>query len=279
MELNIELVNSGGFSNVYKTVNRESKTKLRITPSILANSMDTRVRDMLCDTSSPPMICIKVSSLDKGTCEYELMRSINHENVINALFGYYDIPAGMYVLGMPLIENELGSEKSINYMHLIKQVLSGLEHLHSHGIVHCDIKPSNILVSRSASRTTARYVIIDLNIANVYKQGGMHKRFRCNLNAPIVGTRQFASLFALLRCLPFCRDDIESFFLVCMHTKFMRNDAIFTDESTSLASLREMRIDMYKYRCIQYLRSMPFYEPLDYSLVCDLFLDEFFNVN
>lgn len=262
-DLNVELVNSGGFSNVYKVVNYESKTKIKLASSSAS--------------SLPRNVCIKVSSIDKGTCEYELMRSLDHDNIIKTYFGYYDVTSGMYVLGMPYIDNgDLESTKSpLNYLHLIKQVLAGLEHLHSHGIVHCDIKPSNILVTSSPSR----YIIIDLNIANVYRQGGMHRRFRCNLNAPIIGTKQYASLFALLRCLPFCRDDIESFFLVCLYLKFMRMDPIFVDSTTSLATLREMRIDMQtKYKCIQYLRSMPFYASLDYKLIYDLMIDEFVDI-
>lgn len=262
MELNVELLNSGGFSNVYKTVNRDSKNKLKINQHALSS------------IENPSMpICVKVSCVDKGTCEHTLMSSLNHENVIQPLFGYYDSVIGMYILGIPYIEREISQETSINYTNMIKQVLAGLHHLHTKGIVHCDIKPSNILVTNSQR---PRYVIIDLNVANVYKQGGLHKRFRRNLNASIVGTRQFASLFALLRCLPFCRDDIESLFLVCIFLKSGRSDPVFTDSDISLASLREMRIDMYsKYRCIQYLRSMPFYETLDYDLIYDLMIDEF----
>ena len=158
-------------------------------------------------------------------------------------------------------------------MNMISQVLAGIHHLHAKGIVHCDIKPSNILVTKSQK---PKFVIIDLNIANVYKQGGLHKRFRRNLNASIVGTRPFASLFALLRCLPFCRDDIESFFLVCLYLKGPRDDPIFTDPEISLSNLREMRIAMQsKYQCIKYLRSICFFEPLDYDLIYEMMVSEF----
>lgn len=266
MELNVELINSGGFSNVYVVVNRESKLKFKLNTNCI-NSVDY----------TNPM-CIKVSSVDKGTCEYTLLQSIKHENIIQTLFGYYDQNEGMFIFGMPAYECELGSkELTINYMHLIKQTLSGLHYLHTNGIVHCDIKPSNILATRQGS-SRYRYVIIDLNIANTYKQGGLHKRFRCNLNAPIIGTKQFASLFALLRCLPFCRDDIESFFLVCLNLKKMKDDPVFVDPDISLLALREMRIDMNKYRCIQYARSLPFYATLDYNLIYDLMIDEFADV-
>lgn len=260
MDLNVELISSGGFSNVYKTTNNESKIKIKIKQTIASN------------IEYP--VCIKISSVDKGTYEYELLKLTNHTNIIKALFGYYDIKAGMYILGMPYIEHELINDNSINYLHLIKQTISALQHLHLNGIVHCDIKPTNILVSKITQQTN-RYVLIDLNVANVYKQGGLHKRFVCNLNAPIIGTRQFASLYALLRCTPFCRDDIESLFLVCLHVHRMKNDPIFTDSTLSLSNLREFRISLCKYRLIQYIRSLPFYAPLDYDLISELMCDEF----
>lgn len=257
MEMNVELINSGGFSNVYKIVKHDSRIKLTLSSSAA-------------QTLTPDETCVKASCVDKGTCEYELLRAISHENVVKALFGYYDINSGMYLMGMQYYDNELAQETNVNYTQLIRQIVSALCHIHSKGIVHCDIKPSNILISKS------KYVIIDMNIANVYKQSGLHRRFRTNLNAPIIGTRQFASLFALLRCLPFCRDDMESFFLVCLFIKKMRTDPVFTDPKINLAELREMRIKMAsEYRCIQYLRSMPFYKPLDYKLIYEMMIDEF----
>lgn len=46
------------------------------------------------------------------------------------------------------------------------QLLSAVQHLHSHGIAHNDIKPSNILLSQDD-----RPVLIDFGFAQQYEEG------------------------------------------------------------------------------------------------------------
>ena len=53
-----------------------------------------------------------------------------------------------------------GPMRSGQAVGLVSQLLSGLEHLHSHGIVHRDIKPSNMMVSEDG-----RLTLLDFGVA------------------------------------------------------------------------------------------------------------------
>ncbi len=53
-------------------------------------------------------------------------------------------------------------------LNLLTQVLNGLEHAHQRGIVHCDIKPENILLTAIADGWTAR--ISDFGIARLSQE-------------------------------------------------------------------------------------------------------------
>jgi len=49
---------------------------------------------------------------------------------------------------------------------LIKQMLEGVAHLHSHGICHRDLKPENMLLTRPLEEPGARLVLVDFSMAS-----------------------------------------------------------------------------------------------------------------
>lgn len=63
-----------------------------------------------------------------------------------------------------LMENHQRLHPALS-VRLVCDVLAGLEHAHSQGVVHCDIKPENILLSLSAEGWTAR--ISDFGISRL----------------------------------------------------------------------------------------------------------------
>lgn len=85
------------------------------------------------------------------------VHGLEHPNIVRALgFDPYADPPYLvmeYVPGSslrPLIESRsLTPEQAVA---ILRQVLSGLSHAHSHGLVHRDMKPENILIHERASR-------------------------------------------------------------------------------------------------------------------------------
>ncbi|MBL8154611.1 MAG: tetratricopeptide repeat protein [Anaerolineae bacterium] len=88
--------------------------------------------------------------------EFQTLASLRHPNIISVL-DYGFAGEGQPFLVMELIEHarELsaaGSDQAVDVqMGLIGQVLQALKYLHRHGIVHCDLKPGNVLVTEQGA--------------------------------------------------------------------------------------------------------------------------------
>ena len=108
---------------------------------------------------------IYVALDDKGIVEFrEEFRNVStliHTNILRP--EYYDVYESRPFLVMPLcrgsVEEQVGTMSESELWHFIRDVSSGLAYLHSHDIIHHDIKPANILVN-----TYGDYVISDLSI-------------------------------------------------------------------------------------------------------------------
>ena len=149
----LELIGSGGMANVYKArchrLNR--LVAIKILKSDLADNADFRRR---------------------FHDESQAVAQLSHANIVS-LYDVSTNPDREYIV-MELIDGitlkqymeRRGRMDWRESLHFITQIMRGLSHAHSRGIIHRDIKPQNIMVLRDGSVKVA-----DFGIACLANQG------------------------------------------------------------------------------------------------------------
>lgn len=161
----LELIGTGGMANVYKAkchrLNR--LVAVKILKSELAENAEFRRR-------------FRDESL--------AVAALSHGNIVSV----YDVSSsgGVEYIVMELIDGitlkqymeRRGQMDWREALHFITQIMHGLSHAHSRGIIHRDIKPQNIMVLRDGSVKVADFGIACLaNTANTLTQealGSVH---------------------------------------------------------------------------------------------------------
>ncbi|KAG1889903.1 kinase-like domain-containing protein [Suillus subluteus] len=113
------------------------------------------------------------------------------------------------------------------------QLLSSLEHIHSHNYVHGNIKPQNILVGRGDLQQTV--YIVDFGIAKEYWNTTAQAHMPFRHGGCLTGTPAFVSINNHLGVVPGHHDDLES--LIYMLIYFLRGSLPwFTSDHENLSS-------------------------------------------
>lgn len=126
------------------------------------------------------VVSLKISgSKDKSAlveAEFKMLQSIKHPNIIRA-FDYLETSVSSilvleYFDGSSLEEavhqSSLGHFPELTARELFRALLSAVCYLHSHRIIHRDVKPSNVMVSASLSDLR----LLDFNVAKRLTEGG-----------------------------------------------------------------------------------------------------------
>jgi len=135
----LQRIGTGARSTIYLATNEEDNTKLALKRVIFERPEDLRVFKQM-------------------ETEYKVARQIDHPYVrkcyelkkIRRLFKVKEILLSMEYFDGKNLED--GPALSLGDVLLVfRMVASGLNAMHQHGFVHCDIKPNNILLSKAGS--------------------------------------------------------------------------------------------------------------------------------
>lgn len=151
----VQLIGEGGFGSVYLAEQTEP-VRRRVALKIIKPGMDTQ------------------AVIGRFEQERQALAMMNHPNIAKVL------DAGTTAQGRPFFvmehvegqpitrfadENRLTVRQRLE---LFGQVCNGIQHAHSKGIIHRDVKPSNVLVATHDGRPFAR--VIDFGIAKAVDQ-------------------------------------------------------------------------------------------------------------
>ena len=182
---------------------------------LIRSGTTTQVREAL-RTGEKERIALKVLMKDYRQDKYEIGQlkheanvaaTLDHENVIK-IFGYHDDQ------GYPLVAMQLFQAKNMkiamrehrdlmlpNISIIMRKCALGLQHLHDHGWIHCDIKPDNFLTDEHCNLK-----VIDFSIAVKSKKGGLGSLF--SRPKAIRGTRSYMSPEQIRRKHPTPASDV-----------------------------------------------------------------------
>ncbi len=136
--------------------------------SVVVKAVDEKINRTVAIKTPNELVLSSEENLNKFIEEAKKLAKINHPNVIEVLHFYEvgELDDKCHIV-MEWVNKTLAeriSDDSLDYetkLSIIKQILSGIQHIHEIGVIHSDLKPANIFISDDNSKVK----IGDLGIA------------------------------------------------------------------------------------------------------------------
>ena len=161
----LRYISSGGFGITYEAFDLLSKRRIAI-KELYITEICNRESDALTvtinDTNKPTFFAHRRKFLD----EAKRLMELSHPNIIKVsdVFeangtAYFAMD---YIEGKPLSKEVVPMSENIAIF-IINPILDALEYIHNKGVLHLDIKPSNIMIDKHG-----KVILIDFGTSKVY---------------------------------------------------------------------------------------------------------------
>jgi serine/threonine protein kinase len=173
----LQLIGEGGFGSVYMA-EQERPVRRRVALKIIKLGMDTK------------------AIVARFEQERQALALMDHPNIAKVLDAGATQSGRPYfvmelVKGDPITEfSDKGGLRIEERLQLFTQVCQAVQHAHTKGIIHRDIKPNNVLVSTQDGRPLAR--VIDFGIAKATEHRLTEKTFFTEMRQ-LIGTPEYMS--------------------------------------------------------------------------------------
>lgn len=161
------IMNSDNTSEVYSTGAEEASI-----PSIMIARADGEaVLNAVLASQATAGSAPRVSVCTDVQHELAICRRLPpHENLVHVLDMWEDGAAAVVIMdlcrGGRVHAPPCGPGSLQLALRLLRQMLLGLSHLHSHGVCHRDLKPENMLLTEPLEDPAARVVLVDFSMAS-----------------------------------------------------------------------------------------------------------------
>lgn len=135
-----------------------------------------------------PLSTVDPAAIDRFYEEAAALRRVSHPNIV-ALYDAFVEDSTPYLV-MQCVEGETlghavdhGAFRTFgSVLQVIQQVAHAVDALHSKGVIHCDLKPANLILVPWISGGLYEFVkVIDFGVASLWKQGGGWQSTGCTL--------------------------------------------------------------------------------------------------
>ncbi|KAG0538090.1 hypothetical protein BDA96_03G205100 [Sorghum bicolor] len=120
---------------------------------------------------------------------------------------------------------------------VMKRLLGGVEIMHGHGVVHCDLKPANVLVGKEGGRGRGRVLkICDLGLA----KSSTVPLPSPDTSRPVQGTLGYMAPEQLMGDMDGCSTPVDMWSLGCVMAELVSGKPIFKVEVSVCEHLAEI---------------------------------------
>jgi serine/threonine-protein kinase len=142
-------------------------------------------------------VAVTPEAADQFLQEMEAMARLDHPNVVQ--FSDADVAANTFYCAMEYVEGtDLGKHQRLTGMltpaqaaEYVRQTALGLQHAYENNLIHRDIKPQNLYLTRTTEQNPSRIIILDWGLACLRPPGGGTET--ANPIKTIIGTADYLS--------------------------------------------------------------------------------------